>query len=294
MREKISACVICCNEERKIRRCLRSLSWCDEIIVMDSFSTDRTVDICRQYTERVVQQTWLGYVGQRNAVRRLAQHPWIFYLDSDEEVSPGLREEILAEFEKGPSEYKGYEFPRLVYYLGKWIRHGEWYPDVKLRLFHKDYGRTQGIEPHDHVVVSGPVKRLKHPVWHYTYEDVEDHVRTLNRFSTISARQKVIADSPFRWSDLMFRPTLRFLKGYFLKAGFLDGSRGLMIALLSAAGAMIKYIKLWEYNLQERTRFSPEPPDVGQVSSSDDSLGSRSVNDAGTAGSIPQLGRLAK
>lgn len=262
-REKISACVICFNEERKIRRCLRSLAWCDEIVVMDSFSTDRTAEICREYTGRVVQQTWLGYVGQRNAVRQLARHPWILYLDSDEEVSPALRDEILAEFERGTGPFAGYEFPRIVYFLGRWIRHGEWYPDVKLRLFHKERGRTEGVEPHDRVVVSGPVKRLRNPVWHYTYEDVEDQVETMNRFTTISARQKVVRDIPFRWTDLFFRPPLRFLKGYLLKGGFLDGSRGLMIALMSAAGAMIKYIKLWEYRIRDRGLLSLPPEPAG-------------------------------
>ncbi|MDZ4200332.1 MAG: hypothetical protein U1E27_13735, partial [Kiritimatiellia bacterium] len=167
-----------------------------------------------------------------------------------------------AEFERGTGPYVGYEIPRMGYYLGRWIRHGEWYPDVKLRLFHKEYCRTQGIEPHDHVVVNGPVKRLKNPVWHYTYEDVEDQMATLNRFSTISARQKVLHEMPFRWSDLLFRPPFRFLKGYILKGGIFDGSRGLMIALISSMGALVKYIKLWESHLQEKGRFPTEPPDL--------------------------------
>ena len=114
-REKISACIICFNEERKIRRCLESVKWCDEIIVIDSFSTDRTVDICKEFTDRVYQREWLGYVGQRNMIRDLATHPWILYLDSDEEVSIGLRDEILGEFEAGPGAVAGFEFPRLVF-----------------------------------------------------------------------------------------------------------------------------------------------------------------------------------
>jgi glycosyltransferase involved in cell wall biosynthesis len=259
MSNEISACVICYNEEHKIRRCLQSVSWCNEIVVMDSFSTDRTVEICREYTDRVFQQTWLGYVGQRNAIRTLARYPWILYLDSDEEMSPELRDEIQAEFAKGPGRHVGYAFPRKVFFLGQWIRHGEWYPDIKLRLFHKEHGRTQGEEPHDHVIVSGPVKRLKNPIWHYTYDDVEDQMITLNRFSSISARQKVVRDVPFRWIDLFFRPPFRFFRGYILKRGFLDGARGLMVALLSATGVLVKYIKLWEYQLQARSRFPGDP-----------------------------------
>ena len=223
MREKISACIIVFNEERKIRRCLQSVAWCDETVVLDSFSTDRTLEICQEFTDRIHQHEWLGYVGQRNLVRQFAVHPWVLFLDSDEEVSPALRDEILAEFERSNGSYVGYEFPRLVYFLGKWIRHGEWYPDVKLRLFKKAHGRTEGEEPHDHVTVNGPVKRLKNPIWHYTYDDIRDQIQQLDRFSTITAQQKYVRDAAFLWTDLLFRPGLRFLKGYFLKLGFLDG-----------------------------------------------------------------------
>ncbi|MBP7829457.1 MAG: glycosyltransferase family 2 protein [Kiritimatiellae bacterium] len=259
MREKISACVICFNEERKIRRCLASLAWCDEIIVMDSFSTDQTPAICREYTERFYQHEWLGYIAQRNMVRDLALHPWILYLDSDEEVSPALREEILAEFERGTDPFVGYEFPRQVYYIGRWIRHGEWYPDVKLRLFRKSRGRTEGIEPHDTVVVKGPVKRLKGPVWHYTYDDLRDHMDTANRFSTISAQQKFVQEVPFRWLDLFFRPPFHFIKGYFLRAGFLDGMHGFIIAVISAYAAFAKYAKLWELERRHKHHFRELP-----------------------------------
>lgn len=245
MREKISACIIAFNEERKIRRCIESVRWCDEILVVDSFSTDRTVEICREYTDRVVQREWLGYVGQRNMIRDMATHPWILYLDSDEEVSIGLRDEILHEFEY-PDGTAGFEFPRQVFYLGRWIRHGEWYPDVKLRLFRKELGRTEGIEPHDRVHVRGAIKRLKNPVWHYTYDDTRDHMETINRFSTITAQQKYVAGSRFNWFDLFFRTWFHFFKGYILRLGFLDGAHGLLIAILCSYGAFLKYAKLWE------------------------------------------------
>jgi glycosyltransferase involved in cell wall biosynthesis len=259
MREKISACVIAFNEERKIRRCLQSLTWCDEIIVLDSFSTDRTVEICKEFTTRVYQHEWLGYVGQRNLVREMSTHPWILFLDSDEEVCPDLREEICAEFNRGTGQYLGYEFPRQVYYLGRWIRHGEWFPDVKLRLFKKDHGRTEGQEPHDKVVVNGPVKRLRNPIWHYTYDDIRDHVETLNRFSTITAQQRFVQGEGFRWLDLLFRPPFRFIRGYFLKAGFLDGTHGFIVAFLSTYGAFMKYAKLWELSLRQRHNFKELP-----------------------------------
>ncbi len=260
-RDKISACVIVFNEETKIQRCLESLRWCDELIVMDSFSTDRTVEIAREYTPHVFQHVWLGYVGQRNLIREKASNPWILYLDSDEEVSPGLRDEILAEFSKVDRKYLGYEFPRMVYFLGRWIKHGEWYPDVKLRLFHKDYGRTEGEEPHDRVEVRGPVKRLKNPVYHYTYDDIRDQNETLNRFSTITAQQKFVKDQRFSRIDLWFRPFFRFFKGYILRLGFLDGMPGFIIAVTNGYGAFLKYSKLWELNLRQKKNFQ-EMPDV--------------------------------
>jgi glycosyltransferase involved in cell wall biosynthesis len=260
-REKISACVITFNEERKIHRCLGSLTWCDEIVVLDSMSTDRTVEIAYQFTDRVYQHAWLGYVAQRNLVREMSNHPWVLYLDSDEEVSPGLRDEILAEFDRGTGDYVGYEFPRQVYYVGRWIKHGEWYPDVKLRLFKKAYGRTEGEEPHDKLVVTGPVKRLKNIVWHYTHDDIRDHMETLNRFSSITAQQRYVKDKPFRWTDLLFRPWLRFLRGYVLRGGFMDGPHGFMIAVLSAYGAFAKYAKLWELKRRRMETFM-ELPDI--------------------------------
>jgi hypothetical protein len=140
----------------------------------------------------------------------------------------------------------GYEFPRQVYYLGHWIRHGEWYPDVKLRLFRKEFGRTEGEEPHDRVVVHGPVKRLRNPIWHYTYDDIVDQMNRLNRYSTITAQQRYAQGGRFHLSDLILHPLFRFVKGYILRAGFLDGRRGFAIACMAAFGAFLKYYKLWE------------------------------------------------
>jgi glycosyltransferase involved in cell wall biosynthesis len=259
MREKISACVLAFNEEQKIARCLESLTWCDEIIVLDSFSVDHTVEICRQYTDKVFQHEWLGYVGQRNTVRGFAQHPWVLFMDSDEEMSPALRDEIQEELESGGGKYVGYEFPRQVYYLGRWIRHGEWYPDVKLRLFKKECGRTEGEEPHDKVIVRGPVKRLRNPIWHYTYDDLADHIHTLNRFSTITAQQRFVKGKHFHWSAMLARPLLRFFKGYLIKGGFLDGRHGLAIALMSSYGAFLKYAKQWELVLKHKSYFKGLP-----------------------------------
>ncbi|NLG35943.1 MAG: glycosyltransferase family 2 protein [Lentisphaerae bacterium] len=249
---KISACVTAGNEEEKIAACLASLAWCDEVVVVDSFSQDKTFDISRQYTPHVYQHPWEGYIAQKNYIRSLARFPWILFVDADEVVSPELREAIEAEFQRGPGDTAGYQFPRMVHYLGKWIRHGEWYPDIKLRLFLKDRGHSAGHEPHDRVVVDGPVKTLNAPLHHFTYDDMADHIYTLNRFSSISANEKFTRGEPFRWRDLLIRPPWRFFKSYFLKRGFLDGSQGFIIALMSAFGVFVKYAKLMELWIQHR------------------------------------------
>ena len=254
MRPKVSACVTTLNEERNIRRCLQSLAWCDEIVVVDSFSTDQTVERCREFTDRVYQHEWLGYIGQKNLIRRMATHPWILFIDADEEVSPELREEMIRELEANDGTTVGYQFPRMVNYIGRWIRHGEWYPDIKLRLFAKDRGRSGGQEPHDQVFVNGPVKLLKGHLWHYTYDDLHDHLETMNRFSSITAQEKMRAESHFRWTDVLFRPPLRFLKAFLLRRGFMDGWRGFLIALISSFGVAMKYAKLWELEYRARPR----------------------------------------
>ena len=253
MPEKISVCITAGNEESNIRRCLESVTWADEIVVVDSFSTDRTVEICREYTERVYQHEWLGYIGQKNLIKDLAKGPWILFIDADEEISEGLREEIKQEFQSGSAgDFAGYEFPRLVQYLGRWITHGDWFPDVKLRLFRKDKGNCGGKEPHDRTTVNGRVKRLKSSLYHYTYTDIHNQMARLNRFTSISADGKLAEGRRFGFSDVIFRPFFRFLRCYFLKRGILDGFPGLIIAVFTAFGVFTKYAKLWEAQHAER------------------------------------------
>lgn len=259
MKPQISACVMTFNEERNIERCLNSVTWCDEIVILDSFSTDRTLELCRGFTDQIHQQKWDGYIDQRNRLRGLARQPWVLFLDADEEVSPELRELIIAERDAGMTNVVGYKFPRRVFYLGRWIMHGEWCPDIKLRLFKRDMGRSVGEEPHDQVVVDGPVKLLRAPLYHYTYASLTDHIETMNRFSAISAQAKYDAGYRFSWLDFLFRPFFRFVKGYVVKMGFLDGRRGFLIAVISAFGVAAKYAKVWECELNEK---GIKPPDA--------------------------------
>ncbi len=243
--EKISVCIICGNEIDNIERCLKSVTWADEIIVLDSFSTDGTFEIAQKYTDKVFRHEWLGYIGQKKLIAEKASGPWILFVDADEEVSDNLRAEIESLFSKPiPDGVNGFNCPRLVHYLGRWIWHGDWYPDMKLRLFRKAYGECGGEEPHDRIIVTGRVRNLRNPLNHYTYDDITDQIRQINRFSSISADTKKTRRAGL--CGLLFHPLFRFVKCYFFKLGFLDGIPGLIIAGNVAFGTFAKYAKLWE------------------------------------------------
>ncbi len=249
-REAISVCIIAGNEEENIRRCLESVRWADETIVVDSFSTDRTREIALEYTPRVVQHRWLGYIGQKVLAKSLARHPWVMFVDADEEVSDELRREILRTFDAGiPEAVAGFDFPRMVWFLGRWIRHGEWYPDIKLRLFRKRLGSCVGTEPHDRIYVRGEVRHLSAPLHHYTYTDISDQIATINRFSSISAQSVNCRGCWGILFRLFFHPPFRFFRSYLLKRGFLDGVPGLIVSGAIAFGTFAKYAKQWERHL---------------------------------------------
>ncbi len=262
--ERISACIICGNEENNIERCLKSVTWADEVIVVDSFSSDRTPEIARRYTPNVVQQEWLGYIGQKKFIANLARGPWILFVDADEEVSPALRCEIEQKFSRPlPDGLHGFTCPRLVSHLGRWIRHGDWYPDAKLRLFKKEFGKCGGQEPHDRIYVTGKVQRLRNPLFHYTYDDLADQLATINRFSTISARTHNEEGKRASLINLLFNPLFRFIRGYFIKLGFLDGIPGLIVAGNVAFSTFCKYAKLWEMQrVKHIPRGSTQPPEA--------------------------------
>ena len=253
----LSVCVITGNEEDNIGRCLESVAFADEIVVVDSLSTDRTVELARTFTNRVFQHRWMGYIGQKAIARNLARGDWVLFVDADEAVSPALRGEILATLRRGvPDGVDGFDFPRQVWYMRRWIRHGDWYPDTKLRLFRKAHGRCCGIEPHERIEVRGEVRHLRAPLFHYTYDDIADQVSTMNRFSSISARsegRREPSAAALLWGMLM-HPPFRFFRCYFVKLGFLDGVAGLVIARSAAFSTFLKYAKLWEGRLERRFR----------------------------------------
>lgn len=253
-RPPVSAVVICCDEEDEIERCLASLSFCDEIVVVDSGSKDRTREIARRYTDRVIEQPFLGYVAQKNFALDHAKHDWVVCIDADESIEPELAREIERAIAGNDGRVAGYALDRMTYYLDVWHDAGDWYPDWQLRVFRRSRGRWVGMDPHDRVELDGPVERLRGRLVHRNYRDLSDHIRTVDRFSGRLARAMHEQGMRFRLVDLLLRPPLRFVKGYLLRGGFRLGLPGLLVSASTAYYVFMKYAKLWEIERSERHR----------------------------------------
>jgi glycosyltransferase involved in cell wall biosynthesis len=241
---RLSACVITFNEEERIAGCIESLTWCDELLVVDSHSTDATRVIAEQLGARVIERDWPGFGPQKEFAIRAATHDWVLCLDADERVSPALREEIVAVRASGFTGAVGYEFPRLSWYLGAWVRHGVWYPNRCLRLFDRRHGRWGGSEPHMHVDLDARPVRLRHPLQHYPYRTLSEHLAKIDGYTTVIARERFATGRRANVLDLLLRPPAAFIQSYVLKRGFLDGWRGLLVAALHAHYVRMKYAKL--------------------------------------------------
>lgn len=246
---KITATVITLNEEHNIAEALQSLSWADEIIVVDSESTDRTVEIARRFTDRVFTRSWPGYSAQKNFAAGEAANDWIFSLDADERVSPELAGQIKKlKLGAGPAAF---EMPRLTSYLGRWIKHSGWHPDYKSRLYDRKRAAWQGDYVHEALKVDGQVERIKGNILHYTVRDASEHHLRMDRYTTLAAKQMVSRGKHVSVASLLFSPALVFLRSYIFKVGFLDGTPGLAIACFAAHYEFLKNIKVWE---QQRSR----------------------------------------
>ena len=250
---EIAAIVVCFNEEKNIGACLDSVQWCDEIVVVDSFSTDRTVEICRRYTDRIFQRAWGGYRDQKAFAHSQATKEWVMLVDSDERVCPELRDEIREALEMDRNRYVAYSVPRLVYYLDRWWWHGGWYPDYDIRIFKRGAAWWGGMDPHERIFVDGRTRRLRNPLHHYSYRDITDHVNRINHFTDVSSRELKNAGKGWRWRDSLIHPPFRLFRSFLWKKGMIEGAAGFFVAVTAAFYVFMKYAKLRELELKGTT-----------------------------------------
>lgn len=255
VRPPLSALVITLNEESNLARCLKSLSFAQEIVVVDSGSTDRTLEIAKQFGAKVVQNPWRGYGQQKNFGMSVVQNAWVLSVDADEAVSEELQREILeflgAHGSKG--SYWGASVPRKTWYLGRWILHGGWYPNRLVRLSHKDHSRWTEPEVHEQLTVDGPVYFLQSDLLHYTFRDVGEQVTTNIRFSRLGAKVAKQRGETGSLSKILVKPIGKFLETYVWKRGFLDGLPGFVISINAAHSIFMKYVELrFEKNSTDR------------------------------------------
>ena len=251
---KVSVTIITRNEADDIAAAIDSASWADEIIVVDSGSTDDTVAIARAKGVRVETRAWSGYVDQKNFAHLLASHDWIFSLDADERITPALAGEIHALLATEPSR-KGYRVPRVAYHLGRWVRTTDFYPDYQTRLYDRRSARWTGLYVHESVNVDGGSGQLVNELQHYSFRDLRDQLDRINHYTTLAARQ-------MHERGQRTGPPAAFLRNYLLRRGFLDGTVGLTISLMNSYSVFLKFAKLWEIqnNAQLPTSNSQPPP----------------------------------
>jgi glycosyltransferase involved in cell wall biosynthesis len=242
---KVSVTVITKNEAADIGAALASVSWADEIVVVDSHSTDDTVAIATQYTPHVVVRDWNGYIDQKNHAASLASHDWVLSLDADERVTPALAQEIQARLAGQPSE-AAFRIPRVTWHLGRWVRTTDWYPDHQLRLYDRRAAQWTGRYVHEAVTVHGAIGQLRGELQHYAYRDIADHLETIDRYTTLAARQMHEDGRRAGVLQIVGHPPLAFLRNYLARGGIRDGLPGFIISALNSYYVFLKFAKLWE------------------------------------------------
>lgn len=254
---RLSACIVCFNEEKNIADCIQSVSFADEIIVVDSVSSDRTVEIAKQFTDNVSRQAWLGNIKQKNLALSKAHGEWLLLLDADERITGELKAKIIDAI-SSPGAADGYRFPRKNYFIGKWMRYGGWYPDHVIRLFRSGKAQMGGVDPHDKAVVDGNVETIDIPILHYTYTSFQQYVSKQFQWSAASARE-LYKKNPEKsvLPYLVIKPVTKFLETYFLKRGFLDGFHGFLAACGASFFAFTKYVCLWELQKNFKNNLPP-------------------------------------
>lgn len=250
---EISAVVITFNEEKNIARCIDSLQGVvDEIVVVDSFSTDDTEAICRQKNVQFVQHPFEGHIEQKNYAITQAKFPIVLSLDADEALDETLRRSIIEA--KNNWQADGFKMNRVTNYCGKWIWHGGWYPDTKLRLWDSRKGQWEGMNPHDEFVMEpdSKITHLKGNLLHYSYDSIEGHIVQMNKFTSISAKSYYKKGKRSNLFLILMKPLVAFTKTFFLKRGFLSGYYGFVIGIIDAQATFLKYVKLREYQKKQK------------------------------------------
>lgn len=242
---KLTVTVITRNESANIEAALASVAWADEIVVVDSGSTDDTVALARKQATRVEVRPWPGFSAQKDYAASLASHDWILSLDADERVTPALAAEIQSLLGSEPA-HRGYRVPRISYYLGRWIRGTDWYPDYQLRLYDRRAGHWNGRPVHESVALNGVPGRLAQDLQHFPYRDISHHLQTIDRYTTLAADQMRADGRRPSIGGILLHPWFAFLRNYLLRGGFRQGSAGLLISILNAFYVFLKLAKAWE------------------------------------------------
>lgn len=249
---KISVKINVFNEEENIAAVCESVAWADEIIIADSDSTDRTVEIARQYTDKIFNREFRGYKDKHEFSDSKTSGDWIFWIDADERVTPELHAEIAKLRTVDPASLPdGFWIPRTTQYLGKWIKHSGWYPDYQMRLYRKAASYWDGVAPHEVAHVRGRTEKLSGALLHYTKRNLSEHHRVLDSYTTLGAQHLFNKGKRVRSVDLFVVPIAAFIRTYFVKQGFRDGIQGLIIAMFTAYSVFLKFAKVWEHNNQK-------------------------------------------
>jgi len=250
----LSVVIITFNEEANLPRTLESVKWADEIIVVDSLSTDRTVEIARAFGAKIFREPWKGFAAQKNSAIEKASCDWVLSLDADEVVPSDLRTEIQKAIagSAAPDAPTGYWMPRMNYILGRWIRHGGFWPDRKLRLFRRGHGHLPERAVHETIHVDGRLGFLHEPLFHEPYPTLATYIEHMDRYSSLAAAMAAAKSSGFSTMNIVFRPFFTFLYNYVFRLGFLDGREGLLLHLYHSVYVSWKYAKAWELGRNTR------------------------------------------
>ena len=241
----LTVTIITLNEARHIDACLAAVAWADEILVVDSGSTDGTADLARAHGARVIVRDWPGYAAQKTLADAGASHDWILSIDADERVTPELAAEIRATLNNATPDRPGYRIPRVTWHLGRWIRTTDWYPDYQLRLYDRRRARWKSRLVHESVEVDSVPGQLRHDLQHYAYRDIAHHLEAINRYTTLAAQQMREDGRRAGLTDLLLHPPLAFLRNYLLKRGIMDGTVGFIISAMNTQYVFLKFAKLW-------------------------------------------------